>query len=363
MVFSPESLRQWTSSQTYILHISWLAHRPQPKALSELRHLCSFVLFFGLFLAEVEERLPKLWAESGGRLEREQDYSALYDYGERTFSTDLLILTAKDSSSDTNMLTKERLREYLNIHKKIFDEISVKHTPETTERVFTLNDICYKVPVTKSLVVQIMKSLQGNATGAAAMDDQTIDFLATALKPQIQNGMPCIRTTGIDCFKEGEYDFDTPEGLPSVVETFNSLAKQASPSGTQIDVAAEFAKYNIDLDTFKKRTSFLDNATSARDIRVAATGPCTGWAQLDAMVWPEPLIWGGVSVGNDGIIDTVKAFQSTWQIASYDMIAWRNGVSRDAAKTIVLEWNKKFVKTLREWNDAGSWPQPPISTS
>ena len=85
--------------------------------------------------------------------------------------------------------------------------------------------------------------------------------------------MPCIRTTGIDCFKEGEYDFDMPGGLP---ETLTVLDGAIAAFGSTVNISEQFADYNIDIDTFKRRTSFADPATTEEQIRVAAAGPCTG---------------------------------------------------------------------------------------
>ena len=161
---SPAMGREWISSHFHELG-KWIGSRP--KIVASVTVVIMLALAGGLGAATIEERLPKLWAESGGRLEREQDYNDAFDYSDRTFSSNVMILTARDGSPNDNMLTRERLSEYLD-PKKIFDDIKIERTfrqgMSTFERTFKLNDLCYKVPITKSLIIEIIEASSTNET-------------------------------------------------------------------------------------------------------------------------------------------------------------------------------------------------------
>ena len=308
--------------------------------------------------ATMEEELPKLWAESGGRLEAEQDYNKAFDYSARSYSTDLAILTA-ESGTPANMLTQSRLNELLNLQKKIRDlRVPVTYESGTSKRTLRIgiNEICYKPPITVALMEQIILSTLDGSNSTLVEDAEAI---AQLFQPMIQAAMPCIRINILDCFKEGGYDFDFPGGMP---DTVNSLSEAINllNSSKPVNLTEEFAKYNIDIYTYDKRLSF--QSATKEQIAKAASGNCTGWAQLPAMEWPEQTIAGGVTRNADGIVTSIAAFQSIFQIASSDMIAWRNNIPRELAEQAVIAWNKAFTDAMQEW-DASDQVAPTSSIS
>ena len=302
---------------------------------------CVFASF--LDKAKVETSIPKLWVESGGRLEVEADYisnhrgknrnkgksmderymqcqdgeagggiastappsssrrmrrleSGDISYSSQTsmgsFTIELMIFTPKVKGED--VVSRDVLNDYLNfvtyLHEK---KLTVKDGDR--EVTASLNDICAKIQPPKEL--SLFASL-----------------------------IPCTRMTVLDCFSEGRYDFDKIEGLLPTLHKMSTIKDDYGVVGYD------------GLPKFKDATT---------DLHQVITEGCQGYARkVKAMKWRETNILGSPKKDTNGNIQKVSAYQHIFGLAKGKAAAAALGTTPEVAKKFLDAWKEMLLETV-----------------
>lgn len=200
---------------------------------------------FASFLqtATMETRIPKLWIETGGRLDSEHEYRLKYRGLNESmdYSVQYLVTTAQSESA--NILTKDKMKEHYNLLESI-NAASVQFKGKS----YKLTDVCYRI----NLPPEIMASP-----------------LASTLVAKI----PCTRITPLDCFKEGGFDFVLTDSELAAISALPTIGETVTTAG--------IVGYSA--------LPSLDDAST--DVPSVIAGGCKGYARnVSAMNWKKGLI-------------------------------------------------------------------------
>jgi hypothetical protein len=295
--------------------------------------LCA-ALISGLATAEVETEVGKLWVETGGRLEDEIDYTKAHRRGDSDvngFRPQLVI--QESASADGNVLTVSALKEHYHLLKSVFEDVTVKYAGID----LTLVDICYRPKPPASL-------------GALA------------------DLVPCIRSTVLDCFAEGAYDFTVEQ---DDVDTLWELSRPGSLIG---DALRSYGIYGYSSDNTgyaaQQRPAHLPVRPSLDelqddDLPALLGARCRGFAEkLPILYWPTELImgWDNAGSGKSATAQTdccgddeecvcyANALQTVIAVAPPTDIAETLGICLEDAKEIVEKWEAAFLEYMETYN-------------
>lgn len=308
-----------------------------------------------LFLLCAAIRSAKLDTELGSWIQRTQRIDAELNYIAASIGQDgqgsnsqLLLQTPQDNYDD-NVLTVDSLLLHLEALK-----IATQTTVDLYDLSWSLKDICFTPTIP--------------------------DFDGLHMSTMLENIMPCVIKTPLDCFWEGAKLLgpDHPVSLGSfgpklkwttlnpklMVETMqrvspNSLYPYSSlldwMKRVGISTGYQFKPCLDPTDPGCPLTAPNRIKAQTPDIGSTLTGGCRGFAS-NQMHWKEEEIVGGVIRNNSGYIVRAKAIQSTILVMGeqdmYDY--WRktskvqdvNNWSVEKAKLIIDSWHRKFNEDL-----------------
>jgi hypothetical protein len=356
----------------------------------------------GLSAAHVETSVPKLWVESGGRLDTETDYyNAHNNKGQRVArdpgypgypgclvcagpasggetpesaacsagaagdedagtsvssivelpslsgetstgggSPELIIIAPETRGAD--VIGKTSLQAVLKLHKHISD-IAVCFDKTTGARLDCVED-CGRKSATKASCVKF------DWDGSSGLDDLWGTAMCSKIKPPaalkgFEELVPCNRVTVLDCFKEGDYDW------PSTIKNLLPFLAIASPDTDRI-LREDYGIVGYgDLPSIDTSSDEL--------LHHAVTGGCRGFARrVPLMRWYNSLIIGNPVIGaareiayptpmkvpvvRQGFTERADAFQSVFLLTSSKELASRASVTEEIAQAAVVAWRAEL---------------------
>ncbi|CAH1772357.1 unnamed protein product, partial [Owenia fusiformis] len=315
---------------------------------------CGKVLFVGLLLlslccvglktATIETDVNKLWVEAGGRLEKELAYTK-EKLGEGSgYTSQLIVQTPK---LGTNVLSAESFR----LHLKAV-EAATKVTVDMYDIKWKFKDLC--MPMT-----------------FPRFDNHLLDSI-------LDNVLPCVIITPLDCFWEGSKLLgpDNPIAIPGMnrITWANLNPKQLVqelkdleipfPSDTieeMLQRAGITSAYQekpclnpTDEDCPQTAPNYHDKQIP--NVGSEVTGGCSGFASK-YMHWEEDLIIGGAQKNKNGYIFRAGALQSIVRLMGeknmyehylddykVNNIEW----SQEAARKVLEKWQREYTSVVNK---------------
>jgi len=159
-----------------------------------------------------------------------------------------------------------------------------------------------------------------------------VDRVADVVREQLHHALraPCIRTTVLDCFTEGGYDFGVS---PDEWRMLRLLP------------AARKALDDVGIDAYTQRPSFRDPVL---DLKEQVTGGCPGFAAgVPALWWHEEAILGGLTHDPiSGKITGASALRATVLLAGDRTIARRLGMDEKEAHELATNFRIKLEELV-----------------
>ena len=331
-----------------------LAQRP---SLALPSVLLGLILCLGISSVRFEDRVNKLWVETGGRLDSELDYVEQYNgTAPGSAPKDQVLITV----SRDGVLNDKVLSEHLWLLRRVYSGIKVDLEPPYT------HPNCAHVSDDVDYVTSDEYTMRSVCDRVAAPDDYS--FFTEVL--------PCTRVTPLDCFAEGNYDasdfeavltiLDQPGGMqliplgavnPDQLESFREefglwRYVQHCKSDPFVSIVS-CDECSAGLEDCVGRPSF--KGKSDAEIRAVVQSGCTGWAaNLDAMRWPTSLIVGGLQHGGeDGAqIKKAEALESVLRISgTKNLLAWNPSFTEKQACELQNRWIDKLPEAVFAINE------------
>ncbi len=327
-----------------------LARRP---ALALPFVLLGMALCVGLGRVRFEDRVNKLWVETGGRLDSELDYVEQFNgTAPGSASMDQVLITV----SHDGVLNEAVLKEHLLLLRRVYSKLKVDLAPPYT------HPNCAHLSDDVDYVTTNRYSMTHICDRVAAPDDYS--FFTEVL--------PCTRVTPLDCFAEGNYDASDYETV------LTSLDLDAFPLGVldpdQLDNFREdfglwryeqHCKSNpsVSIETCDDCSAGPNDCVgrptfegkSDAEIRAIVQSGCNGWAEnLDAMRWPTSLIVGGLQYGGaDGAqIEKAQALESVLRVSgTTNILTWNPSFTEKQACELQNRWIDKLPEFVFAIND------------
>ena len=357
----------------------------------------------GLSTAFVETRIPKLWVESGGRLDAEADYYNKFNNRGDPAKSDPTCLSCLEgpASGGEKLSTCENTSiaaasMSVTDMVKPFDPPDVSLSEETSTgggsaEIFIITpenagaDVISKENLEATVKVHEhisgMKlcldrntgerlSCESDCAGDDGGDSRGKDCtyfswdgldsdgeiwgipMCSKITPPrglevFSSLVPCNRITVLDCFSEGDFDWSTT--LKNIIPYLPIL----SPSTSRV----------LEEDYGIVGYGDLPSITSSSDEQLhhAVTGGCAGFARkVPLMRWYNSLIIGNPVVGQSrdvvypktnkvpiekkGFTERADAFQSIFLLASVKTLADRAQISNDVALAALTAWRDELQK-------------------
>uniref|UniRef100_A0A7M5VCP8 SSD domain-containing protein n=2 Tax=Clytia hemisphaerica TaxID=252671 RepID=A0A7M5VCP8_9CNID len=305
----------------------------------------------------VETDIQNIWVASSGRLSEEVAYSEKTTgrkgfQNEAEFGYEVLMQTAKDESQ--NMLTSAALQDHLEMVKKVKDIKS-----KTFGVNWTLRHICdrYRPP----------------DFGVAHEWNQAID-----------NMVPCLVMTPLDCFWEGSiiasYGPHYTENLHMHLKSFhNRTLREGYKYHNPQDLVNYLGNSSSDQYMYKRVKRFVDkvglgagymdrpcfathkcpsSSNVSKDIAGEFQNGCYGVARK-YMYWPKDVIVSKMFLDEDGFT-SAHALQTVFKIQSPKTFLLDKEMSRvfasrqfglKEATKVIDDWKLQFTKMVKEENE------------
>eukprot|EP01043_Picozoa_sp_COSAG02_P071606 COSAG02_NODE_13156_length_1436_cov_3.915309_1_plen_335_part_01 len=173
-----------------------LARRP---VLALPTVLLGMLLCLGLRSVRFEDRVNKLWVETGGRLDSELDYVEQFNgTAAGTASKDQVLITV----SRGGVLDEVVLNEHLVLLRRVYRDMEVDLAPPYT------HPNCAHLADDVDYVTTNRYSMRHVCDRVEAPDDYSF----------FTQFLPCTRVTPLDCFAEGNYDASDYESVLTMLD-------------------------------------------------------------------------------------------------------------------------------------------------
>ncbi|CAH3129517.1 unnamed protein product [Pocillopora meandrina] len=317
-----------------------------------LGFLLLIISAIGLIKAELETNAENLWIEVDGRLEKELLYTKKA-LGEGYGGTQELLIQTPNIKG-TNILSVQAMKRHLDVLMRVTN-ISV----ELFDQTWTLKDICYTLSL-------------------PSLDDNM------GLDSIIQQLLPCVIITPLDCFWEGAKplgphnkvnlgsafpdikwkSLNPIEMVEHIYEFYPAMNEKLMGLLNEAGISSGYMKKPC-LDPFDPECP--DTAPNYRkekpDIGVEVTDGCQGFA-TKYLDWPEELIIGGVTKNRTDFVRSAEALQSIVLLMGKQQMYthWHGAAkvqhleqqwSEDEASQVLEAWKREFTKTVNLVDQSG----------